>query len=644
MARPSSSGFPFLIIRSDGGIYSYRRPVASELQPYFSVELDLPWMPKRYRLSSPKIINISLKTGDGRTAQERWAVVHAQLQAHFKAALDQVNDGHKTARALERLETVQTLTDDQIAAIAQQVRHDILDDDQKVWKDRSHLTPQASVILRTLLSEGRKDTLQLREKARELTRKFEASVAKKSLRSHDSGILDKDFVVTRTTRSEGNSLTPAPAPESFLLRSEISERLAENGLEVPLTSIDRLMLSSAVLRAKVGALRSVKRRQMGEDIAVPSRPAPLANREPKKRRTLLSMHELWVNQNNPGAKAIDDSLLYVQRFNAIFGELAIEDITREQITVFRDTLVKFPRNMTKALENITPNQILSWMADHPTAMTLSKQTVNSKAIETVARLFKRALQAGYVKSDPSAGLKFKLKTDDKVKILPYSVEDLNRLFSSKLFTDSKYRPEGGSGEAAYWLPLLALFTGARLEELGQLLTSDIKVEQGVDVISVTTDIAPDDQSVRSGVPLTKSLKTENAKRIIPIHPQLKALGFLDFVIRLRRKRTARLFPDLVGYRSRHTKNWSRWWGRYLDKNVTKEKTKNFHSFRHGFKDAMVNAELDPDLRKVLLGHANESVTDGYGSGAHLSLRDKAIQKINYPGLDLGKVAKFTAVI
>ncbi|MGA7326889.1 MAG: hypothetical protein WBX25_20965 [Rhodomicrobium sp.] len=45
---------------------------------------------------------------------------------------------------------------------------------------------------------------------------------------------------------------------------------------------------------------------------------------------------------------------------------------------------------------------------------------------------------------------------------------MNLIFSFPIFTKGE-RPKGGGGEAAKWLPLLAAFTGARLEELGQAL-------------------------------------------------------------------------------------------------------------------------------------------------------------------------------
>lgn len=49
----------------------------------------------------------------------------------------------------------------------------------------------------------------------------------------------------------------------------------------------------------------------------------------------------------------------------------------------------------------------------------------------------------------------------------FSTDDLNALFAGPVHAKGE-RPKGGYGEAVYWMPLLALFMGARREEIGQL--------------------------------------------------------------------------------------------------------------------------------------------------------------------------------
>jgi integrase len=53
--------------------------------------------------------------------------------------------------------------------------------------------------------------------------------------------------------------------------------------------------------------------------------------------------------------------------------------------------------------------------------------------------------------------------------------DLKLLFAAPVFTEHEY-PEGGRGPAAFWLPLLSLFNGARQTELASLTVADVQTE------------------------------------------------------------------------------------------------------------------------------------------------------------------------
>lgn len=68
-----------------------------------------------------------------------------------------------------------------------------------------------------------------------------------------------------------------------------------------------------------------------------------------------------------------------------------------------------------------------------------------------------------------------------------------------------------------WIPLLGAFTGARRGELVQLRKQDVKL----DVASNRHYLLITDEA--------GSVKTQNAIRQVPIHPNLISIGFLDFV-------------------------------------------------------------------------------------------------------------------
>ena len=102
---------------------------------------------------------------------------------------------------------------------------------------------------------------------------------------------------------------------------------------------------------------------------------------------------------------------------------------------------------------------------------------------------------------------------------PFELSDLQVIFHTPVFAEGA-RPTGGKGDAAFWLPLLALFTGARLNELSSLRASDVAHNEiiGTQCIFIKAER-------RAG----KRLKTEQSERFVPLHPQLVAAGFLEYV-------------------------------------------------------------------------------------------------------------------
>ncbi len=138
--------------------------------------------------------------------------------------------------------------------------------------------------------------------------------------------------------------------------------------------------------------------------------------------------------------------------------------------------------------------------------------------------------------------------------LPFSVEELNLIFSLPIYCAGE-RLLACGGEAAFWLPLIGLFAGARLEEIGQLLVTDIRWEEGTDYFDIT-DIDEEAERLGRGN-AEKKAKTAASRRRIPVHPVLVELGFLDYAVRRKRDGGRYQFLHLREYQERRTKNWGR---------------------------------------------------------------------------------------
>src|SRR5262249_40853088 len=147
-----------------------------------------------------------------------------------------------------------------------------------------------------------------------------------------------------------------------------------------------------------------------------------------------------------------------------------------------------------------------------------------------------------------------------------------------------------SGED-FWIPRLALYTGARANELCGLLVRDVKPIDGVPCMVV------EDSEVRT-------LKTASSTRRIPVHPELLRLGFLGFVERQREAGQTRLFPELtVGKYGSASAQYSKRFGRVLRSIGITDKRKVLHSARHTVKDRLRAAQVPADIQNAILGHA-----------------------------------------
>jgi len=105
---------------------------------------------------------------------------------------------------------------------------------------------------------------------------------------------------------------------------------------------------------------------------------------------------------------------------------------------------------------------------------------------------------------------------------PWEPADLRVLFASSVFTEGA-RPKAGRGEAAFWLPLLGLFTGARLGEIAPLSTSDVRTDELSNIYSIVIT-----EDLEQG----RRLKTAGSRRVVPVHPELIRIGFIEFVQRV----------------------------------------------------------------------------------------------------------------
>lgn len=195
----------------------------------------------------------------------------------------------------------------------------------------------------------------------------------------------------------------------------------------------------------------------------------------------------------------------------------------------------------------------------------------------------------------------------------YTWNELVKLFSHEEF--QRFRTaEGRPGNAVFWIPLIAAYTGGRREELAQLYVEDIHQHEGKSWFIRVIDDRPD-----------KSVKTDSSRREIPVHPDLLALGLLTLV--QGRAPGTRVFPQLVkvsdGFAGIVSKSW-----RPITQacGVYQQGRHPLHAFRHSFKTLAREHGIPKEVSDWITGHASGHIGDSYGINP-LSRMTSEIQKL-----------------
>ncbi|KWT64849.1 hypothetical protein APY04_3089 [Hyphomicrobium sulfonivorans] len=413
-----------------------------------------------------------------------------------------------------------------------------------------------------------------------------------------------------------------PAARAALARGDIS--FVDDELD-ELTEVFRIQLDpaskayralgAAVLKRFVQHLEALAGRNAGEvietpkfiepSISAPRRPASAASAD---NDTLSAAYEGWKKARPPVASTDREFYNAIQRFIELHGDMRIEDIRRSHVREYREALQMIPVRRSGPLRNAKLPELVKWATERPAAPRLQPSSVN-KLLGGMQAIVVWGYDNGFIPddkiwADPFARMRVDEPEPDPVL---WNTDQLKQLFGSSVFTEGD-RPDGGGGEAAYWMPLLALFTGARQSELAALTADDVETDlpTGVRYFRIV-----EDRERGAG------LKTTSSRRVVPEHPELVRLGFFDYLDGRRRNGgpKAPLFPLLEkGPRDGFAERWSKWFGRYLGKlNIKGVDAPVFHSFRHNFKDALRWKGESEDVNDALTGHSGGGVGRRYGA-------------------------------
>ena len=270
-------------------------------------------------------------------------------------------------------------------------------------------------------------------------------------------------------------------------------------------------------------------------------------------------------------------------------------------------LMKLPANMYKCY----PGKTIPTILDMPDIVPMSINSVN-KHIMRLNALLSYAIKEGVITVNFVKGMMLsdKRRTDELRKV--YTVEDLKRIMSN--LPREHCRPE------RFWIPMIAMFSGMRLDEICQMYVDDVQQVDTVWCFNVNDEI-------------DKKLKNSASNRIIPIHPVLLSCSLIEYVQSIKGTGAPRLWRNLSWRKEDgYGNSMGNWYRRFNREHVSKDKGKVFHSFRHTFTNTLKQAGVSETLIAELVGHSNsESMTMGRYYRPKVLL--EALMKLDY-GLPL----------
>ncbi|WFU69428.1 site-specific integrase [Bradyrhizobium sp. CB2312] len=387
-------------------------------------------------------------------------------------------------------------------------------------------------------------------------------------------------------------------------------------------------LCQRLQRAQVEVLERAAERDAGKWSGVPSDPIVVpADLTQGKRvaapgETLMELYDKFKAERIGDARpdTWDQNRKIVKLFAEFVGGAShVTTINRKAVRNWKQALAQWPVKAadTKAFQGMSFRKIIE-ANETVKKPAISQKSVN-KYLAALGSFARWLLQNEYIDDDVMSGMYLSIDKRRKNRF-PFTEQQLQTIFNSPLFGSCLGdEAESKPGNVAvrdwrYWIPLIAIYSGARLGELCQLLTEDVYQLHGAWVFHIS-DLGDEE----------KSTKTEGSKRVVPVHSRLIELGFLDYHAGVIARGEARLFPQVVRDKRGYFGEASKFFNGYFKAvGVKVDKRVNFHSFRHNVADAFRAAGYLDEQHGVLLGHTKASTTGRYGVLKEGPLRDRVM--------------------
>ncbi|MDF7826574.1 phage integrase SAM-like domain-containing protein [Pontiellaceae bacterium B12227] len=325
------------------------------------------------------------------------------------------------------------------------------------------------------------------------------------------------------------------------------------------------------------------------------------------------------------------------------GDLPISQFTRPIMLDFRDNVLRcMPVHMSQ--KKVFQGKTLKQVMEMKHKKVVSTTTVNNH-LSRLRSVFNYAVRHGYILTSPTVDLELTPDKSPDEERTAYTKDQLQRMINGL----SEHAVRGGDlRHMRFWVPLIALYSGARLNEICQMCIGDVVEIDGI----LCFDINERNKEITH-----KNVKNKSSRRRIPIHPDLIELGFLRFVAKRKRafRKHRHEFVNLWPAASyQEKKGWRRkishWFNevfrtefltpKELADHRAGRKSYCFHSLRHVFiSQCQSQARMNARIEMRISGHADEFISEvhaRYGKDMHPKVLLEELVKLDY-GLDVSKL-------
>ena len=331
-------------------------------------------------------------------------------------------------------------------------------------------------------------------------------------------------------------------------------------------------------------------------------------------------------------KEIESDKRIVEEFIEIIGDIDFSTITKNEVSHYIDVQTKLPPNRKKSpkYRDLTIKEVMKLELSQKEIQT--PQNIN-KRITKLSVFGNWGVRQGLLITNPFSGMKFSVKKQPHTR-QPFTADELRKIFKPETYLkwtihfSHPYRKNRVSNQLPYyWIFLLGIFSGMRTNEMCQLRLIDIKKQNNIWFIFIE-----DSEETK--------VKTENAIRKVPVHPQLIDLGFVDYVTTQKKSKRGRLFWELSEDRDGFASHVSRHYNqRFLPTvGVWKKYTKVLYCTRHTFINKLYSEKVDENVIKTLVGHEKEFTMKHYGGDPFTPERLlEEISRVSYSGINWKKL-------